>query len=141
VAQLQPGGGAGLDRAEAVCDRLTQQVGGGPAVHPRRGVDPRLAGAVIDDREHRAAPSWRVQASVGSVAHSSSGVSVVMRPVCRRLERLRTCGVGASSPASRISRSTRLAARADAAQPEPGAELLVPFANERRLGDLPADRD
>jgi hypothetical protein len=53
-------------------------------------------------------PSWRVHAAVGSVAHSSSGVSVVIRPVCRRLERLRTCGVGASRPASRISRSTRL---------------------------------
>src|SRR3954447_9361534 len=55
VAQLQAGRGAGLDRAEAVADRLAQQVGGGEAVHPRRGVDPRLAGAVIDDREHRAA--------------------------------------------------------------------------------------
>src|SRR4051812_22788718 len=56
VAQLQTGRGAGLDGPEAVEDRLAEQVSGGPAVHPRSGVDPRLAGAVIDDREHRAAP-------------------------------------------------------------------------------------
>src|SRR5215216_5073531 len=55
VAELQTGGGAGLEGPKAVEDRLAQQVSGGPAVHPRRGVDPRLAGAVVDDREHRAA--------------------------------------------------------------------------------------
>src|SRR5688572_22893983 len=55
VAELQAGSGAGVHGAEAVEDRLAQQVGGGPAVHPGSGVDPDLAGAVVDDREHRAA--------------------------------------------------------------------------------------
>jgi hypothetical protein len=55
VAQLQAGGGAGLNGPEAIEDRLAQQIGSGPAVHPGGGVDPHLAGAVVDDREHRAA--------------------------------------------------------------------------------------
>ena len=33
-----------------------------------------------------------------------------------------------------------LAAGVDAAQPQPGAELLVALADERRLVDLPTDR-
>src|SRR3954466_9427552 len=33
-AQLQAGGGASLDGPEAVKDRFSEQVGGGPAVHP-----------------------------------------------------------------------------------------------------------
>src|SRR3954452_23748323 len=56
VAQLEAGGGAGFDGPESVKDRFSEDVGGGPAVHPRGGVDPDLAGAVVDDREHRAAP-------------------------------------------------------------------------------------
>ena len=53
-------------------------------------------------------PSWRVWPSVASLAHSVSGASTVILASCRRLERLRTCGVGASSPAPLVRRNTRL---------------------------------
>src|SRR3954453_19921459 len=55
VAQRQAGGDGLLDRAEALGGDLPEQVGGCPAVHPRCGVDPGLAGALVDDREPRAA--------------------------------------------------------------------------------------
>jgi hypothetical protein len=122
VAQLQAGGGAGLDGAEAVTDGLAEQVGGDPAVHPRRGVDPRLAGAVIDDREHCAAPVL-ARPGLGRVGRPQLvGHIGGDRPVCRRRVRLRTGGVGASRPASRISRSTRL--------------RLVPMPRSRSLAQI-----
>ena len=62
------------------------------------------------------------------------------RPSCRRLARLRTCGVGASSPASRISRSTRLRLVRMPRRRRRARDLLVALADERRLGDLAADR-
>src|SRR5215210_8151886 len=56
VAQRQAGSDRLLDRAEALGGDLPEEVGGGPAVHAGCGVDPGLAGGVVDDREHRAAP-------------------------------------------------------------------------------------
>jgi len=108
VAQRQSARDGALDRAEALHSGLAQQVGGGEPVHPRGGVGPGLAGGVVDDREDRAAPSRSVWPSVASVAHSVSGRCTVIVPSCRRRARRRTRAVGASSPASRHSRSTRL---------------------------------
>lgn len=48
------------------------------------------------------------QASVASVAQSVSGTATVIVPSCSLAARFLTCGVGASSPASRVSRSSRL---------------------------------
>ena len=50
----------------------------------------------------------RLWPSVASVAHSVSGTVTVIVASCSRAARLRTCAVGASSPASRVSLSTRL---------------------------------
>ena len=52
-------------------------------------------------------PSRVVRQEVASVPHISSGRSVVIVPSCTRGPRRRPTRVGASSPASRISRSTR----------------------------------
>jgi len=49
-----------------------------------------------------------LQPSVASVAHSVSGTVTVIVPSCRRWARLRTLAVRASSPAPRVSCSTRL---------------------------------
>ena len=54
-----------------------------------------------------ALPSRVVRQAVASVPHISSGRSVVIVPSWLRGPRRRPTRVGASSPASRISRSTR----------------------------------
>jgi hypothetical protein len=140
VAQLQAGGGAGLNGSEAVQDRLAKQVGGGPAVHPGRGVDPCLAGAVVDDREHRAAPVM-TRPGLGRISRPQlvrgvgGDAAVVQAPAAAAdLGRRRQQAVLAHQP------QHPLAAGADPAPPEPGGQLLVAFADERRLGDLAADR-
>ena len=43
VAQRETAGDGALHRAEALRARLAQQVGGGEAIHPRRGVDDGLS--------------------------------------------------------------------------------------------------
>jgi hypothetical protein len=90
VAQLQPGGDARLNGAEAVEDRFSEEVGGGPPVHPGGGVDPGFAGAMIDDREHRAAavearPGGRVGRPqlIGRVGRDATVVLPVRRGRCR----------------------------------------------------------
>ncbi len=93
--------------ASAENPAATQQVGGGEAVHAGRGVDPRLAGRVVDDGEHRATSLER-----------RLGLGRVGRPERVRLGDSDRAGVqaasppahpgGARSPASRVSRRTRL---------------------------------
>lgn len=78
----------------------------------------------------------RVQLSVASVAHSVSGTSTMIVPLCSVAARLRTCAVGASSPASLVKRRTRLR-DVHAAQTCP--HLAVPLTHKRAISEHPTD--
>src|SRR3954447_3113547 len=140
VAQRQAGGHGPLDRAEALGADLSEQVGGGPAVHPRGGVQPRLAGGVVDDREDRAAPVGDAPALGGvggpqRVGHAHGDRAVVQAPGA--LAHLRRRG---QQPRAAREAQDALARRADPALAQAGRDLLVALADERRLVDLAADR-
>src|SRR3954462_5376083 len=131
VAQLEAGGGTGLDGPEAIEDGVPEEVGGGPAVHPRRGVDPDFAGAVVNDREHRD-PALLAGPGLGRVGRSQlvgrvGGDAPIMQ-TSRAASHARRRGeqaVLAHEP------QHALATGADAAPPQPGADLLVALADER----------
>jgi hypothetical protein len=56
VAEREPGCDRSLDRPEPFGAHLAEQIGGGEAVHPLRGVVPDLVGGVADEHQDRAAP-------------------------------------------------------------------------------------
>src|SRR5215217_5813077 len=140
VAQRQAGSDRLLDRAEALGGDLPEQVGGRPAVHAGCGVDPGLAGGVVDDRKHRAAPLL-AGVALGGVGRPQrvgdlDGDLAVVQPA-RALAHVRR---GRQQPGLAGQAQHALARGVDAPDRQPGADLAVALADERRLGDLAADR-
>jgi len=95
---------------------------------------------VVNDREDRAAAVVARPALgrvgrpqlVGRVGRDPAGVQA--------LGALAHVRRGRQQPGLAHQPQHALAARADAAQPQPCGDLLVTLADERRFGDLPADR-
>ena len=88
---------------------------------------------MIDYHEHRAAPV-AVGVGLGGVgAHSVSGTETVIVPSWRRLARRLTCAVGGEQPRLSGEAQHALVAGSNAFAAQPGPQLAVALADERRL--------
>jgi hypothetical protein len=132
VAEGEPGGDCALDRAEALAAELAQEIGGGEAVDPERGVRPGLAAGVVDDGNDGGAtlarPGLGRLGRPERVGHRD-GDRALMQPLCA-LAHAGGRGEQAGLPGQP---QHPLATRADTAAPEARPQLAVALAQERRV--------
>lgn len=108
LAQAETSDDVGSQLAPPVDHCVMDWLEGGVAVTGGIDMGPGLGGVVVDTAEHPTQPSSRVKAMVPSAPQRRLGPAGTMVPSCGRGVRRRRARCGASRPARRMRRSTRL---------------------------------